>query len=251
MLGYIVALVMLLITSYMDLRTREIDPKVWIPFIIAGAAVTIAKISLYWDQSYPSYLLLSMIPPAILFILSVFGMMGLADPIAMAIVSLLIPAPPSTLVLPPSMVILALASISMIIVLVIPMLIYNISYLGFISRRCSSKQLVAIIALTGFPVSVKRFLRSKFLYPLIYPSLEEDKVTWICRGSFEIDEDPKIHREAISALLEKRYIDEKTMIYVTWGVPYIVFILLGLLLYPLLASPFEEFIEGIYRWFYR
>lgn len=248
--GYIVALIMLIITSYMDLRTREVDPRVWIPFAVAAAVLIIVRIYSHWDPGYLAYLLLSMIPPAILFILGLLRMMGLADPIALAIVSLLIPAPPPDLILPPSMVVLILASISMLLLLVLPMLFINIPRLSLISKRCGSKYLVVLITLTGFPVSVERFLGSKFLYPLIYPLLSGDGVLWICRGSFEIEEDPRAHREAISMLLEKGYIDREEIIYVTWGVPYIVFILLGVLLYPLAAKPIESLIEDLYRWLY-
>ncbi len=247
--GYIVALIMLVITSYMDLRTREIDPRVWIPFIIAAIVITVLRIYFHWDQVFLIYMLLSMMSPAILFVLGLFGMMGLADPVALALVSLLIPTPPPGLVLPPSMVILVLASISMLFLLALPMLVINIPRLGDISRRCGSRHLVVLVALTGFSISVKRFLGSKFLYPLIYPSLDEGKITWICRGSFNIEEDPKAHREAIARLLEEGYIGEEDIIYVTWGVPYIVFILLGVLLYPIAADPIEWFIESIYRWF--
>ncbi|HWQ17008.1 MAG TPA: A24 family peptidase C-terminal domain-containing protein [Sulfolobales archaeon] len=245
MAGYIIALVMLVITSYMDLKTREIDPRVWIPFVIAAIVMLIARFSIHWDSISVIYLLLSMIPPSILFALGFLGMMGLADPIALAIVSLLIPEPPAGLLLPPSMVVLIIASIFMLILLVIPMLIINLPRLGLISRHCGSKYLTTIIALTGFPISIRGFLGSKFLYPLIYPSLNEGKIQWICRWSFEIEEDPKAHREAIAMLLEKGYVSEREAIYVTWGVPYLVFLLLGVLLYPLAAGWVEELIRSL------
>ncbi len=243
--GYIVALIMLIITSYMDLKTREIDPRVWIPFAIVAIVILIARFSIHWDPASMIYLLLSMTPPLILFALSLLGMMGLADPIALAIVSLLIPEPPTGLLLPPSMVVLIIASILMFFLLVIPMLIINIPRLGLISRHCSSRYITTIIALTGFPMSVRRFLGSKFLYPLIYPSLNEGRIQWICRWSFEIEEDPKTHREAIAMLLEKGYVSERETIYVTWGVPYLVFLLLGVLLYPLAAGWVEELIKSL------
>lgn len=249
MAGYIVALIMLVIASYMDLRAREIDPRVWIPFIMAAAIIAMLRIYLNKDQGFLFYILLSMIPPAVLFVLGLFGMMGLADPVALAVVSLLIPTPLPGFVLPPSMVVLVLASISMLFLLVIPMIIINTPRLGDILRLCGSRYLVALVALTGFPIDVKRFLGSKFLYPLIYPSLGEDKITWICRGSFEIEEDPGMHREALARLLEKGYVSGDDIIYVTWGVPYIVFILLGVLLYPAAAGSIEGFIGSIYRWF--
>lgn len=247
-LGYVAALIMLSITSYMDLRTREIDPRVWIPFAAAAVIIIVVRILSSWDQFFMIYLLFSMIPPAILLAMGLLGMMGLADPIALAIVSLLIPKPPTGLVLPPSIVILALASILMLFILVIPIFIMNIPRLSLISRYCGSRHSAILIALTGFPISIKRFLGSKFLYPLVYPSLGEGKMIWVCRGSFEIEEDPRIHREAIAMLLEKGYVGGEETMYVTWGVPYIVFILLGLLLYPPAAGWVEGFFRDIYMW---
>ncbi|MEM1611661.1 MAG: A24 family peptidase C-terminal domain-containing protein, partial [Sulfolobales archaeon] len=192
---------------------------------------------------------ISMISPAVLLAMSLIGMMGLADPIAMAIVALLIPKPPGYLLLPPSLVILALSTISMVMGLVIPISILNLRSMGEIRRRCGSLYKAVIVHMTGFPIRAERFIATRFLYPLIYPNLENGSIIWRCRESFDIDEDPSIYRGAIRELIEKGLLKGDERIYVTWGVPYILFILLGTALYPLSAGYVEEIFESLSRIF--
>lgn len=239
--GYFIAIVMLLVTSYMDLKTREIEPRIWIPFGVIAIALIVARVYAGDESINYLYILLSLIAPAILLALSLVGMMGLADPIAMLIVAILIPTPPPGLLIPPSMFILALSSLSMLFTLVIPISIYNIKYLQMIRRICGSLYLTIVIATTGIAIPIERYERTRFLYPLIYPEKQkhEDSIRWICRASFNIDEDPGEHRTRIKALAETGLIKKEEKIFVTWGVPYILFVLIGTILYPILA-PYAE-----------
>jgi len=240
--GYSAAIVMLAITSYIDLRTREIDPKLWLPFLAFGVALAAYR-SLEDPGSFAIYLGLSMVAPAILLILSLSGMMGLADPIALALVALLIPEPPEGLFLPPSMVVLALSSMLMVALLIAPLSILNLANHGEIRKACRSLYTSILVHMTGFPISIKRFSNTKFLYPLIYPKLEGSSIVWICRGSFNIDENPRSYREEITSLVERGLLSGGERIYVTWGVPYILFIFIGVALYPLAS----QLVEGLFR----
>jgi len=243
-IGYSAAVVMLAVTSYMDVRTREIDPRVWIPFLVLGAALTAFR-SLEDPGGLALYIAMSMLAPAILLGLSLAGMMGLADPIALALTALLIPEPPGGLLLPPSMVVLALSSILMVALLVAPISILNIANRGEIRRACGSLYKSILVHMTGFPISVSRFSRTRFLYPLIYPKLEGGSIVWICRGSFDIDEDPRSYREEIASLVERGLLSGSERIYATWGVPYILFIFLGVALYPIASHPVEELFKAL------
>lgn len=244
--GYFIAIIMLLVTSYMDLKTREIEPRIWIPFGIIAIALLVARVYAGDESIGPLYILLSLIAPAILLALGMVGMMGLADPIAMLIVALLIPSPPPGLLIPPSMFILVLSSLSMLFSLVIPISIYNTRYLQMIRRICGSLYLTIVIATTGIAMPIERFERTRFLYPLVYPEKSGDSIRWICRASFNIDEDPEEHRARIRALVETGLINRKERIFVTWGVPYILFILIGAILYPILAPYAENIIRSLY-----
>ncbi|MEM1610758.1 MAG: A24 family peptidase C-terminal domain-containing protein [Sulfolobales archaeon] len=247
-IGYATAITMLAITSYIDVRTREIDPRIWLPFIAIGIALAIYRYQLD-PGTTPLYIAISMISPAVLLAMSLIGMMGLADPIAMAIVALLIPKPPGSLVLPPSLVILAISTILMVVGLVIPISILNLWSMGEIRRHCRSLYKAVIVHMTGFPIKAERFIATRFLYPLIYPSLENGSIIWRCRESFDINEDPSIYRGNVRELIEKGLLRGDERIYVTWGVPYILFILLGTALYPLSAGYVEGVFESLSRIF--
>jgi preflagellin peptidase FlaK len=247
-IGYAAALAMLAITSYIDVKTREIDPRIWLPFILVGVALAIYRVELD-PRTAPLYIAISMISPAVLLAMSLVGMMGLADPIAMAIVAILIPQPPGNLVLPPSLVILAISTVLMLVGLVIPISILNLRSIGEIRRYCRSLYKAAIVCMTGFPIKAERFIATRFLYPLIYPSLENESIIWRCRESFDINEDPGVYRGTIRELIEKSFLKGSERIYVTWGVPYILFILLGTALYPLSAGYVEGVFESLSRIF--
>lgn len=244
--GYFIAVAMLLVTSYMDLKTREIDPRIWIPFGVIAIALIVVRLYAGDESMGSLYILLSLIAPGVLLALSLVGMMGFADPIAMLVVSLLIPSPPPGLLIPPSMFILVLSSLSMLFSLVIPISIYNIKYLQMIRRICGSIYLTAVIAATGVAISIERFERTRFLYPLVYPERHGDSIRWVCRASFNIDEEPGTHRARIRALVEEGFVDKSEKIFVTWGVPYILFILIGVVLYPIVAPYAENIIRSLY-----
>ncbi len=241
-IGYVTAISMLVITSYIDVKTREIDPRIWLPFIVVGAALAIYRVELD-PITAPLYIVVSMISPAVLLAMSLVGMMGLADPIAMAIVAILIPQPPGHLVLPPSLVILAISTVLMLVGLVIPISILNLRSIGEIKRYCGSPYKAVIVCMTGFPIKAERFIATRFLYPLIYPVLENESIIWRCRETFDINEDPSVYRGTIRELIEKRLLKGGEKIYATWGVPYILFILLGTALYPLVAG----YVEGVFE----
>lgn len=234
--GYSAAVIMLAAASYLDLRSREIDVLLWIPFAAAAAAIAILR---GFSPEIAVYMAASMIAPAVLLALSLVGMMGLADPIAVLLLSLLLPRPSGDLLLPPSLVILLLSNLAMLLMLVIPLLVINMARIGHLRRLCSSWGSALAVAATALPMSLERFFRTRFHYPLVYPSLEGEEVVWRCRSSFDIDEDPADHRRALEEMARKGLVGAGTRIYTTWGVPYIVFILAGTLAYPL-AGPAVE-----------
>ncbi|MDT7888410.1 MAG: A24 family peptidase C-terminal domain-containing protein [Desulfurococcales archaeon] len=241
---------MLVITSYVDVRTREIDPRIWLPFLVVGLVLSIYRFSLD-PAGFVVYLGLSMVPPLVLLSMSFVGMMGLADPIAMALVSLLVPRPFVGSILPPSMVILVISSILITVFLVIPIVVLNLRNIREIWRICGSTSQTFLVYATAFPITAEKFIRTKFLYPLIYPALREGSLSWTCRGSFNIDEDPGTYRRSVKELMEKGLLTGKERIYVTWGVPFIVFLLLGALTYPVAGPLIETAMGTLIRVFLR
>lgn len=240
--GYSAAVVMLAAASYLDLRSREVDVILWIPFAFVATALAILRGFSPGDAIYTAA---SMIAPAVLLVLSLMGLMGLADPIAMLLVSLLIPRPPGDLLLPPSLVILLLSNLAMLFALVIPLLTINMASLGRIRRLCGSWGSAVAVAATAFPMTIEKFSRTRFHYPLVYPSLEGQGVAWRCRSSFNIDEDPAEHRRALEEMVRSGLVEKGARIYATWGVPYIAFMLAGTLAYPVAGPAVEALVRSL------
>jgi len=86
----------------------------------------------------------------------------------------------------------------------------------------------AVLVFLGFPIKISRFLRSRFIYPLEVISVRDDGVVVReFRLTFSIEEDYRDHIEYIRKLIMKGVISENSYIWVTHGIPLIVFLLIG------------------------
>ena len=248
-IGFIIAILMLTITAYMDIRTREIDPRIWIPFIVIGIAFTSIKI--YLGHLEPLYLALNMIAPLMIAILGIQGMIGFADFFALLAISLLITSPlDNSSVIPPSIIILLLTNLIVVIGSIIPFTVLNIKHYKYIKSICGSTIKTLIIIATSRVISIEKYLSTSHYYPLVFPRQSKDNTIdskntiWECRTSFLIDEEPEEYRKEFEYMATRKIIDPKTRIAVAWGIPYIIFILIATALYPLSAGIIENILRS-------
>ncbi|MEZ0290547.1 MAG: A24 family peptidase C-terminal domain-containing protein [Sulfolobales archaeon] len=229
-LGYILSLLMLGVSSYSDIKSREVDLRIWILFGVIGSIVFIMRF--YVERDLLVYLLLSLIAPLIILPLSLANMIGFADFLAVLVLSILIPKPLyRELLLPPSLTILLISNIVYVIVLT-PFIIRNMLFSRLIADKCDSAFKRFIIILTGLPMRISSFLESRFMFPLVYPVKRDDKLVWVCRSSFDINEESQAYRDSLKKLLDERLVSSDDIIIVSWGAPYILFLFIGALLYP-------------------
>ncbi|MGC9009238.1 MAG: A24 family peptidase C-terminal domain-containing protein [Sulfolobales archaeon] len=236
-LGYIVALIMLAIGSYSDIRTREIDPKLWIFF---GAIASIIYITRLGENDLLIYTLLSFPAPLMVFLLAFLRFMGYADFFAFLVLVFLIPKPLNEdLILPPSIIILLLSDLILLLYLV-PMSIASVKYRSFIAEKCGSRLKTFLVILTGYPLSIEKYLASKYMFPLVYPVKESSETLWICRSTFDIEEEPDHYKDLFKKLISEDPLLKDQIIIVSWGAPYVFYLFLGLLLYPFVARYIER-----------
>ncbi|MGC9148473.1 MAG: A24 family peptidase C-terminal domain-containing protein [Sulfolobales archaeon] len=236
-LGYIIALVMLAIGSYSDIKTREIDPKLW---IFSGVIASIIYITRLGESDLLIYTLLSLLAPLLVFLLAFLGFMGYADFFAFLVLVFLIPKPlTKDLILPPLIIILLLSDL-ILLFYSLPMSIASMRYYSFVAAKCSSHLKTLLIIFTGYPQSIKKYLMSKYMFPLVYPVKEGSETKWICRSTFDIEEEPEYYKDLFKKLIDEDPLLKDQVIIVSWGAPYVFYVFLGVLIYPFVAQYIEE-----------
>ena len=210
----------LVYASYRDIKYRDIPEVTWIPAIIISLTLNI--LSGKYDLIHTA---LSMLPVLIVFIMSLLGMIGGADFLALLTVAI---AHPQFFLLPISL-------LTLLYSLLIPlglMLYYALSNITLHKQlldkiRCKEGR-KAYLIFFGKPLSVKELLSKKFMYPLTIPA---GKGEFVCRPSFsDDDEEEERIKERIKGAIVKGEIQNNDKIWVTPGLPHVVFFLIGYIL---------------------
>ena len=244
----LVSLLFLVVGSISDIRTREVDDKVWLTYGALGTTLTAIRLILE-----PSRFILTGLSIAIAFLISIglvyFGLTGGADAKAIICIGLALPLPPSSwqpligFVHPffPVVVVLMgfICSASMALWFGIRnttsyVRLENRMFGGLEHESWSRKALACV---SGYPTQIKN-LKSKFyLYPI-----EEIKWSGPSDSSerrFKFFMDVETDRDQ----LVSTFIDSATrsgvkgMVWVTPGLPMLVFILFGLVIALTIGDP--------------
>ncbi|EZQ02104.1 peptidase A24 [Candidatus Acidianus copahuensis] len=224
--------VMLFHTSYLDVKKREVDFKVWgiyTPLIIFFLFYYHSINFLVYSYSFGVSIL-------IFYVFYRFSMMGGADLIAVFLVGLSNPvtyplffSKLSELGIEPIVFVL-FTSLSILVVSVLNMAKYfkYTKGLPFSTR--------VILSMSAKRIKVKDFLNSSFLFPL---TVVNDDGSSEMRTSFSIEEDDKEWREKYLKLVRDGRLTEDDYIWVAWGVPVIPFMLIGYLISLFIGLPFS------------
>lgn len=252
----VVSLVVLIVFSIYDIKYRDIpDIYVWL-FLGVSIALFTFSIPIYMQYG-PSYLVISFILISLLFgagvplILYFLGYMGAADVIVIVSLAFLFPymdvykyslltSDSDYVHIPPVFVIVLYSTL--VCVMYLP---FRALYTWLVHRDKLPRNIGRILKLvylfTGTPMKISDYLKSKHYYPLMVFKESDYGVEIIYRSSFNVeDEDYAVHQKHLRHLIDKGRISPDSYIWVTYGIPYIVPLLLGLLLlfiigdYPLL-----------------
>ena len=225
------SLTMLTCTSYLDVKYREVNPKIWIIFGLFGGILTIFEVLM------KKYLLLIAIVNIILGfsigIISYYsGLFGGADFLCLFVLSIMHPYPPIRPIYyvgPMYPFILTIAVNSLLLSLAIPIvnLIRNIKNHRHLRRLKAPLKYKLLYLFIGYPVSIEKYLNMKFAYPLTILELHEDKLITRYRLTFDINEEHQEHQKNLKELIDKGVLRKDDVIWVTQGIPLLVFITLG------------------------
>jgi preflagellin peptidase FlaK len=245
-LSVAITLLLLTVAAYSDLKTREVPDKLWLVYGPIGLALTA-----YRTYVEPSLLLLTVasIGLAILvgFALVFFGLSGGADAKALICLGLALPLPPENItpiigyVHPffPIVVLVTgyLCSLSVVAWTLTKNLVSLVQLksrmFDGLERERAWKKALAFI--TGFPTGLKQLQSTFYLYPM--ERIVEDENG--ARRAFEVYSNPDVDREQVVSEFTKslRKVGSPQRVWVTPGLPMLVFILIAVAINLVLGDP--------------
>ena len=236
----VVAIATFSYTAVEDWRKRDVDPRVWIPGICVGIALSAYEaISLGLGLLMMVSVAISILV-VVAFAIAVFALraMGGADFLAMACLASLMPYPflfvrgiLGQSLVPPLLHILfysALLSLAPVIANVM----HNLKRKELLDELNLPKFKKIKFMLIAKVMTLDEFEKKKFYYPLYVPGIVD-------RSSFDIEEDDR-------AWVEKLRSCGARIVVATWGVPTVTVICVAMLIYLLLGvSPIDAVIAAL------
>jgi hypothetical protein len=241
-----VSIAILAFAAWCDLKTREVPDKVWLVYGPVGAAFTLYRL---WLEPTLLILTIASIGLSILlaFGLVLFGLTGGADGKALICLGLTLPLPPESFnpILGyfhpffPILVVITgyLASISV----AFWMLGRNLTL--WIRLRSGMFQGLegepgwkkTFAFFTGFPTQLSQLRSTFYLYPM--EKVVEDKNG--AHRAFEMYSDPDVDRDQVVSEFEEslKKVGSPDMVWVTPGLPLLVFILIALVIALTFGDP--------------
>ena len=236
----ILSLTMLTYTSYLDVKYREVDPKIWLFFGVLGSILTAFEV-----LSKNCMLTIVAINIVLGFLIGIisyyFGLFGGADFLCLFVLSIIHPYPPTKplyYVGPIYPFILTIVVNSLLLSLIIPIinLAKNIrNYQHMLKLRAPLKYKL-IYLFIGYPVSIEKYFNMKFAYPLTVFELYKDKLVVKYRLTFDINEEHEEHQKKLKELISKGVLRKDNVVWVTQGIPLLVFITLGYIISLILGD---------------
>ncbi|MEM0374482.1 MAG: A24 family peptidase C-terminal domain-containing protein [Sulfolobaceae archaeon] len=225
---------MLTHTSILDIKYREIEPKIWLIYLplIIFLYFNIQKLNL------TIYLISLIITNLLVYILYKLSMLGGADVIATALLSLG-NSSVSPLIYLNNLVTIGLEPL--VLLLYSSLIIAIVGIINFARNFKYTKNMKIydriLLAFNGKRMKVKDFITSKFYFPL---TIIDEKGNISIRTNFSIEEDDKYWRDMYRELVKKGIISEDEYIWVSWGVPVLPFISIGYIVSIIIGFPIYQ-----------
>jgi len=224
---------MLLYTSFLDLKSREIEPRIWLYYGIPLAFLTV--IEAFFTNVPVKLFLFSLFFGLITVgglsgVLYYVGLLGGGDVFGLIVIGIAHPVNPihyiypsklTSIIFPPIITTLLFASLAASALSII-IFFNNILRHRKDLARLPSKSLKIAYLFTATPIKAGDLVEKKFWYPLERP-WEKNRF----RLNFNVEEDDAILRGKINSLIKEGRIESKTKIWSTYGIPFIIYIFLG------------------------
>ena len=242
--------------SISDLKKREVDDKVWVFYGLLGGALTAARLLLE-----PSMLLLALgsIGLALLFsfVLFYFGMFGGADAKAIMCLGLTIPLNPETYTtllgyfhpfFPVNVVLLGFVFSASVAVWygIVNLVNYrregSVMFAGVEQQSLLKK---GLLMLTGYRATLDKLRSTFYLYPLEEVVSDEAGTRRSVKLFFDAEVDRDLMVSGFAESFQKAGFSGK--VWVTPGLPMLVFVLVGLFVALVVGDPIFSFVAAAAR----
>jgi len=228
--------------SYYDSKYREIpDKHVWVTFAISLLLFGVSLpyyISYYRVQVVVVYVIFSVfVGIGFFYLLYVFGLMGKADVFVTAELVFLYPfidiyeivflKSKREILIPPITAILIYSALFSILLVVFKSTLTALKHREALPRDIPGYAKLMLLVV-GNPMRIREYLESKFYYPLTLLIVEGSSVRKEYRFSFNAEkEDYREHQKYFRELVEKGLVSPEDYIWVTYGIPFLIPLLLG------------------------
>lgn len=216
--------------SILDIKTREINPKIWACLIPTIILLTVAEVTSYKLRTIiPLFIMGVMINTVIAVSFYYFNLFGGADMFGLITLSIAIPIynTYTKLIILRQLSIPLYASI-LGVTLSIIFFAYNIAKKNWSKLPNVRGRDKILLLFMGIPVTIGRYVNGmKFFYPLtIYRCQKSSENNQPCtiniRYNFSINEEYRDHVRGLKEYLNKNLVSENDIVWVTYGLPFIV-----------------------------
>jgi len=238
----LLALSILSYAAYKDIKTREIEPKIWVIATIVGGAITFFELIIFYFNAYNLFLwgiidmVFSLLLLPFFYMMYRMAILGGADMLAYLFLSLDIPWYPLVLglraIAPMPFLALLYASMGAFIVGLLRGIknLVDPKFWKFV-RQNNIKGLKLIhYALSGRAFTAEEFLKTDFWYLLSKPVIENEKVRLKLEGKVNLEEEPEDQRKEVKRLLEEGKMRRDEILLASYGTPFLLYIYLGFIL---------------------
>lgn len=236
--------------SILDLRTRDIPSRlVWF-FLAISLILMIVSIPNYTAYSLSEavfYVAINAsLGPMLLYALFKAKLIGDADVIVVSSLTLLHPLPntydcilinvSAPVKLPPILPIILYANLMVVMYLPVNIVINVVKYRDFYKSIKASFWKKIVLLAESRPVEAGKYLSMKHRYLLEDYKLTNGRLVKEVKLSFNILEDYTAHRYAVEKLLNEGFLKPEDLVLTTYGIPFIVLLLLGYIVFLLVGD---------------
>lgn len=245
----VLTLAMLFYTSALDIRYREVDPKLWAyfgaPITLLGALEARRLAMVGSEEVLLAWALSVAVVVGTFALLYRYGMVGGGDLFALAVISASHQVNPLHAGYYPFPLLVALY-------LSLPLLCFTLSILFtnvlFFRKELSRvpRRLRPYYLFTAVPRKVDSIRSSRYWFLLELPVCDGKGCNMRYRRTFGIEEDYRYHQRLLEELLAKGFIRGDDRLWATYGLPLLVFVSIGYVLALLLdVTALELFLKAL------
>ncbi|MCY0868771.1 MAG: prepilin peptidase [Desulfurococcus sp.] len=231
------ALTFLTVFSVQDYRRREVSDN--LVYLFIGGSVVFLAFTVLVEGLNPYYTAFSAIVPAVFALMHAAGSMGEGDVLVVAALTMLYPNPSPTglqtrSLLPPIYSITMYSALSVVVLSLLHGFYTTVRYSELLKNIPLKYRLV--YPFIAKPMTIGDFVNSDFYYPLVLLQAGGRGVEAVYRLHYDIREDLNAHKETLRELVEKNLVSRDTYIWVSYGIPFMIPLLVGTLTFMLLGD---------------